>query len=1394
MTRHPARRCHLCGRLYPQDAAHHTFSCSFCGLSVCVANVTAHRRRCVTVGAGQYSKQMIRGAGQEERDQSVSSDESSTVTLPQEQVEPIAGPSGWRPAATSDSSSSKDHYYSFLGSPSSANRRFTSGKKNFCSDEEESEMGDDSISEEPHITSRSECFQGHFCRIKYSIPASHKHDPILFLQSFATTFMRHILQFFTVLSGRALYENALRIYAELSLILRRQSLLGEDDSREHYITFPAQLVTRDDISRLLRSWREYLSMRLETEISSGEGSGFILDYIKGFHIVICKNGVRGYLGDYIEYPTSLRGKNQIFNPRGVKNSCFIQCLAAFFCRRLGWGWYKIRRYLSRCDSLQKFVNYSRVTLPVQWSDIHKLESDNKISIFIYCLTSHEGTYHATLCRRGSNKYSLVVPLLLLGKTHVALIKHFQKYMRIFSRKHSRNKHFCLNCLSEYSDICNLKTHFNSCDNQQKLIFPPAGSVCKFKNTHKGYLPSHTAFVDLEAYLDNRKPEGVITARHVAIAYGYIVIDRNSTIIDRYVHRGVQCIDHMYDRLSSLWDWIKMNTPCYPLHMTREQHIHFAIQKKCNFCHQDFTLTKPKVRHHDHLMPKANYLGALCNNCNLRQKNSGKYLPVIIHNLSYDMALIIKELSVKAPINVLMKQGYKFLKVEIGALRFLDSLAFLSAGLASLAQAHIASKSPLKFTEAMISHLPPESWGSLLTGKQVFPYEYCSSPERLEEKTLPPKRAFYSSLSKKHISQEEFDHAHLVWEKTACQTLGDYLLVYLSCDVGLLADIFTLHRRLLYNIYNLDVVHYVSLPGFAYDAFLKTSGVELELITDQELYNIIQSNIRGGFTTAVRTFAQANNQFINPNFDEKNLVSKFLLYWDFNSLYGSCMTEALPYANIRKLSPAEMASFLANGSLLQKNPQDSIKGYWLLIDTLGIAPELARYTDDLPLCLYHKQITLDDLSEYSKQLLAISNQKLPRKNTKLVGDHLPKRNYLISLPLLQLFLEIGLQIEKIHSIYEFSQGKYLAGFVETNVRQRNSSTSKDCQRLFKLLTNSVFGKTLFNPSKYANKTKLITSAGAFLRAVSKPLFKKAIKLSENKVLVTTGTPAIKLTYPNYIGYQILELAKFKLYHFWYMILKKTYQDKIKLIYSDTDSVIACLEGIKNLTDEIGKEPLRKWIDTSNFPTDHPLYNDSRKGSLGLLKSEVGDRLISEIVCIKPKMYSILLADNNNTIAAKGVPQSEQQLLTHNNFRSVLEDGSKHTFQYSQIRNLKGQMTTITTRKRGLSSFDDKRFYLDAYHSVSYGHPDARETKFKLFKDKTDDKVEEDEEANSSTEEGSTEEEEELEMRDSCNLWRGREKTVRDFFPRVKHRRERGRSSATARSFMLLEASCSEGEEE
>nr|XP_053634709.1 uncharacterized protein LOC128690180 [Cherax quadricarinatus] len=99
MTRHPARRCHLCGRLYPQDAAHHTFSCSFCGLSVCVANVTAHRRRCVTVGAGQYSKQMIRGAGQEERDQSVSSDESSTVTLPQEQVEPIAGPSGWRPAA-----------------------------------------------------------------------------------------------------------------------------------------------------------------------------------------------------------------------------------------------------------------------------------------------------------------------------------------------------------------------------------------------------------------------------------------------------------------------------------------------------------------------------------------------------------------------------------------------------------------------------------------------------------------------------------------------------------------------------------------------------------------------------------------------------------------------------------------------------------------------------------------------------------------------------------------------------------------------------------------------------------------------------------------------------------------------------------------------------------------------------------------------------------------------------------------------------------------------------------------------------------------------------------------------------------------------------------------------
>jgi len=74
-------------------------------------------------------------------------------------------------------------------------------------------------------------------------------------------------------------------------------------------------------------------------------------------------------------------------------------------------------------------------------------------------------------------------------------------------------------------------------------------------------------------------------------------------------------------------------------------------------------------------------------------------------------------------------------------------------------------------------------------KGIFPYEYLDSASRIEETSLPPREAFYSNLTERECSQEDYDHALKVWSHFSCSTLKDYLELYLKTDVFVLTDIF-----------------------------------------------------------------------------------------------------------------------------------------------------------------------------------------------------------------------------------------------------------------------------------------------------------------------------------------------------------------------------------------------------------------------------------------------------------------------------------------------------------------------------------------------------------------------------------------------------------------------------
>ena len=105
----------------------------------------------------------------------------------------------------------------------------------------------------------------------------------------------------------------------------------------------------------------------------------------------------------------------------------------------------------------------------------------------------------------------------------------------------------------------------------------------------------------------------------------------------------------------------------------------------------------------------------------------------------------------------------------------------------------------------------------------------------DETKLPSKDTFYSTLNDEHISDRQYRHAMNVWKTSEIKTLVQYHDLYLKSDVLLLADAFENFRKTCIQYYGLDPCHYFTIPGLSWDAMLKMKGIELELITDVDMF-------------------------------------------------------------------------------------------------------------------------------------------------------------------------------------------------------------------------------------------------------------------------------------------------------------------------------------------------------------------------------------------------------------------------------------------------------------------------------------------------------------------------------------------------------------------------------
>ena len=585
-------------------------------------------------------------------------------------------------------------------------------------------------------------------------------------------------------------------------------------------------------------------------------------------------------------------------------------------------------------------------------------------------------------------------------------------------------------------------------------------------------------------------------------------------------------------------------------LTKEEEDNYNKENTCYICKKDFN-NDMKVRDHCHFTGK--YRGAAHNTCNLRYKIP-KNIPVIFHNGStYDYHFIIKELACEFDGNFecLGENAEKYITFSVPIkkkienqkenmditykIKFIDSFRFMATSLSKLVDnltdnIHndkcIKCKSNLCFVRAMNENLIfkcidcekeyekefnkelIERFANtykfcnndinkfiMLLRKGVYPYEYIDRWDKINEKTIPSKESFYSNLTLENITKTDYAHANNVFKKFNINNLGQYRDLYVRSDTFLLADIFENFRQSCLKNYEVDPAHFVSLPGLAWQACIKKTNVELELLTDYDMFLMIEEGIRGGICHAMQRYAKANNKYMK-DYDKKK-KSSYIQYLDANNLYGKAMTEKLPVRGFRWMDDISKI----DEDFVKDYNKNHNKGYILDVD-VDYPNKLQNLHNDLP---------------FLPERMVINNTKT------LVCNLNDKKNYIVHIIVLKQALDHGLKLREVHRVTEFDQEAWLKEYTDVNTELRKKATNDFEKDFFKLMNNAVFGKTMENVRKHRD-IKLLKTDKKRNKLVSEPNFHTMKLIDNNLAIIEIRKVKVKMNKPIYLGLSIFDISK------------------------------------------------------------------------------------------------------------------------------------------------------------------------------------------------------------------------------------------------------------------------------
>lgn len=634
-------------------------------------------------------------------------------------------------------------------------------------------------------------------------------------------------------------------------------------------------------------------------------------------------------------------------------------------------------------------------------------------------------------------------------------------------------------------------------------------------------------------------------------FGYYVKCGFDRSLSRYVtFIGNECIRNFIASVKS--DALKMhieflNKLNMEKQLTKDEHDISESSTECHLCERPFYSYDPnesKMADYCHISGK--FQGVAHKTC-ISKFRIPQHIPIVFHNLSDDT---------RNAIISCIKEHFKNDKLTLTSFDSEKNISFSQKIAKTIELRYIDS---YRFMEASLQELA----ATLDDGKFAI------------------SRAIFKTYSCSELVRD-----HFINKDTSRPD------AYLEKNVLIFADIFENFRNVCYRAYNLDPTHYYTTSDLAWDAMLKHTKINLELISDITIHHFLRKGFRNNITYCKPNHSTANNKYIETH--DTDDESKYLVHLKVNNLFEWAMSQKLPFDKFKWLSKSEILEID-----FVNLPIDSDYGYIFEVDIV-IPEKFHESLKDFPFCPE-----------------TIGNDKITQLDLNLNT----KTKYVIHYAALQQCLTAGLNVSTIHRVLKFRQECWLKPFIDYNTHLEQNAVNEFDKLFFKIIFDAIFQRIIDKTDLQQDMKTMAIVCDQYEaeKLISQSNFRKCTILNENFVAIEMKDTTILHDKSIYIGLAVLDLTKYFIYDFHYNIMKNKYHDHIKLLYTDTYSFIYQIVTNDFYQDLKDDAALLEIFDSSEPDKIQPL-GYSKTTMFGKFSDKNKGSFLMEFVALCAKVYA------------------------------------------------------------------------------------------------------------------------------------------------------------------------------